>query len=210
MVLEVSGRNGEHQTGKPADGKEHHERGGEEHGCLKGHGTSEHSGYPVKHLHPCRDRDQHSGVHEKQLTDQRNTNSKHVVCPDNKRQKGDAGGGIDHGGIAKQMFAGKGRNNGRNDTEGGQNHYVHFGVAKEPEDVLEQHRITTTTGIEETGTKMDIHQHHGNCPGQYRHDRNQQVSGDQPGPDKQRHLHHGHARSTQVEDGRNDVNGPHN
>jgi hypothetical protein len=75
--------------------------------------------------------------------------------------------------------------------------------------MLEQHRITAASGIEETGAKVDIHQHHGHHTGQYRHNRYQQKSRNQPGPDEQRQLHHRHARGAHVKDGGDDVNRAH-
>ena len=49
----------------------------------------------------------------------------------------------------------------RNNTKGWQNHNIHFWVSKEPEQVLEQYWVTTTSRIKEAGTKVNIHQHHG-------------------------------------------------
>src|SRR5690606_13552941 len=85
----------------------------------------------------------------------------------------------------------------------------HLGVAEEPEHVLEQHRVTAARGVEEAGAEVDIHQHHGDGTGEYRHHGNQQEGGDQPGPHEQRHLHQGHAGGAHVEHGGDDVDGTH-
>ncbi|MNQ24738.1 hypothetical protein D3C85_379420 [compost metagenome] len=75
--------------------------------------------------------------------------------------------------------------------------------------MLEQHRVSATGGTEETGAEVDVHQHHRHATGQYRHHRNQQERGDQPGPDEQRHFHQRHAGGAQVEDGGDHVDRAH-
>ena len=73
-------------------------------------------------------------------------------------------------------------------------------MPEEPEHVLEQYRVTTTSSIKEAGAEVTVCQHHGHRTGQYRDNGNQQEGGNQPGPHEQRHLHQGHARGTHVED----------
>ncbi len=82
-------------------------------------------------------------------------------------------------------------------------------MTEEPEHVLEQHRVTAAGGTEEAGAEVDVHQHHRHATGQYRHHRDQQERGDQPGPDEQRHFHQRHARGAQVEDGGDHVDRAH-
>jgi len=78
-------------------------------------------------------------------------------------------------------------------------------MSKEPEQMLEQHRITTTCCIEKAGAEMAIKQQHGDRTGQYRYHQNQQKGGDQPGPAEDWHLHQGHAWSAHIEDGDDDI-----
>src|SRR5690606_17733468 len=203
------GRNGQHQSGEAADGEQDDEGHREQHGRLESQRPAEHGGRPVEHLHPGGHRDQHGGVHEEQLAGQRDANGEHVMRPYRKRQEGDRPGGVDHGGIAEQRLATERGDDHAHGAEGRQDHDVHLGVAEEPEHMLEQHRVTAAGGIEETGTEVDIHQHHGYHTRQYRHYRDQQEGGDQPGPDEQRHLHQGHAGGAQVEDGGDDVDRAH-
>ena len=84
-----------------------------------------------------------------------------MVRPDDKRQKGNRSGRINHRGITKQRLARKGRNNLRYHTKCRQDNDVHLGVPKEPEDMLEEYGVTATRGAEEAGAEVDIHQHHG-------------------------------------------------
>ena len=82
-------------------------------------------------------------------------------------------------------------------------------MTEEPEDMLEHHRVTAAGSIEEAGAEETVGQHHGHRAGQYRHYRDQQVGGDQPGPHEQRHLHAGHAGRAHVHDGGDDVDRAH-
>ena len=126
-----------------------------------------------------------------------------------ERQNRNRRGGIHHRAITEQSLARESRYDCRNYAKRRQDHDIDLGMAKEPEHVLEHDRIAAASGIEKRGTEMTIGEHHRNRPGQYRHDRDQQVSSDQPGPHEQRHLHQGHARGTHVEDGGDDVDRPH-
>ena len=56
---------------------------------------------------------------------------------------------------------------------------------------------------------MTVGQQHGDRARQYRHYQHQQVSGDQPGPDKQRHFHQRHPRCAHVENGGDDIDRAH-
>src|SRR5689334_13334993 len=100
--------------------------------------------------------------------------------------------------MAEKLFTAKSRDDLRNDTKGRQNHDVDFGMAEEPEKMLEHHWIAAAGRIEEGGSKMAIKQDHGDDTGQHWHSANEQESRDQPGPDKKRHFHQGHARRAQV------------
>ncbi|MNR68780.1 hypothetical protein D3C85_1935560 [compost metagenome] len=57
-------------------------------------------------------------------------------------------------------------------------------MTKEPENMLEHHRIAAARRIEEAGTEIFIRQHHGYRRRQHRHDSDEQEGGDKPGPDK--------------------------
>ena len=210
VILEVSRRNRQHQTGEAADGKQNNEGDGEQHRRLESHRAPEHGGHPVKHLNACRHGDQHRRVHKEQLTGYRHPHGKHMVGPDDKREEGDRSGSVDHRGIAEQRLARKGRNDRRGNTEGRQDHNIHFRVAKEPEHVLEQHRITAASRAKEAGAEVNIHQHHGHTARQHRHYRNQQIGRNQPSPDEQRHFHQGHAGGAQVENSRDNIDRTHN
>ena len=85
-------------------------------------------------------------------------------------------------------LAAEGRQDLGNHAESRQDHDVDLGVTEEPEDMLEHHRVTATSGVEEAGVKEPISENHGGRTGQNRHYRDQQKGSDQPGPDKQRHF----------------------
>jgi hypothetical protein len=82
---------------------------------------------------------------------------------------------------------------------------VHLGMAKEPEQMLEEDRVAAASGIEETGAEVAIGEQHGHRAGQHRNGGDQQEGGDQPAPGKKWQLHHRHPRCAQVENGHDDV-----
>ena len=82
-------------------------------------------------------------------------------------------------------------------------------MTEEPEDVLEQNRVTTTRGREEARAEVDIHEHHSYRTRQDRHNRNKQERRDEPCPNEQWHLHVSHAGGTHVHDGCDDVDRTH-
>ena len=129
--------------------------------------------------------------------------------PHNERQEGDGRSRVDHRRITEQWFATERWNNRRNYTESRQDNDVNLGMAKEPEDMLEQDRIAAAGGVKETGAKINVHEHHGDCAGQNRHNRDKEKRRDQPGPDKQRHFHQSHARCAQIQHRRDDVDRAH-
>ena len=82
-------------------------------------------------------------------------------------------------------------------------------MPEEPEHVLEHHRVAAARWIEEAGAEEVVGEQHGDRAREHRHHRDQQISGDQPGPDEQRHLQQVHARGPHVHDGDDDVDRAH-
>ena len=64
----------------------------------------------------------------------------------------------------------QGRDDLTDNAERGQDHNVNLGVTEEPENVLEQDRITATSCVEKT-FEVDVHQHHSNHTSQHGHHR---------------------------------------
>ena len=73
----------------------------------------------------------------------------HVVRPDDERQDRDRRGRVHHRGVAEQRLARERRDDLRDDAERRQDHDVDLGMAEEPEDVLEHHRVAAAGGVEE-------------------------------------------------------------
>ena len=111
--------------------------------------------------------------------------------------------------MTEQRFARERRNDLRHHAERRQNHDVNLGVTEEPEDMLEHHRVAAAGREEEAGAEELIGQQHRYGARQYRHYCDQQVSSDQPGPDKHRHLQQPHVRCAHVENGDDDVDRAH-
>ena len=87
------------------------------------------------------------------------------MSPDYEGQEGDRCRGVNHRRVTKQRLAAEGWDDLRYNTKGWQDNDVNLWVTKEPEYVLEQYRVTATSSIEEAGTEVNIHQHHGYSAG---------------------------------------------
>ena len=209
VVLEIDRNDGEHHARKAADGEQEQERQRKQHGRFERQRTAPQRRSPVEHLHARGHRNQHGGHHVEQLRGDGHPVREHVMAPDDERQERDRGDGVNHRRRAEQGFAREGRQDFRDDAEGRQNHDVHLGMAEEPEDVFEHHRVAAAGRIEETGLEEMIGQQHGDCAGQHRHHGDQQISGDQPGPGEQRHFQQTHARRAHVHDGHDDIDRTH-
>eukprot|EP01026_Neomeris_dumetosa_P060822 TRINITY_DN57379_c0_g1_i1.p5 TRINITY_DN57379_c0_g1~~TRINITY_DN57379_c0_g1_i1.p5 ORF type:complete len:100 (+),score=17.34 TRINITY_DN57379_c0_g1_i1:51-350(+) len=94
------------------------------------------------------------------------------------------------------------------DAEGRQDHDVDFGVAEEPEEMLEEDRITAARRIEECRAEIPIGQQHRDGPTEDRQGKEQQERGDQHRPGEQRHFMQCHAWRAHVEDRRDEVDSP--
>ena len=70
----------------------------------------------------------------------------------------------------------------------GQDDDVHFRVAKEPQDVLIQDRVTAAGRIEEGKAEVPVHQQHGDCARQNRQGQQDQPGGDEDRPGEQAAL----------------------
>ena len=133
-----------------------------------------------------------------------------MVCPNNEREDRDRCSRIHHRCITEQLFTGEGWDDCRHYSKRRQNHDVYLGVTEEPENMLIKNRVTANRCVKEACAEVTVCQDHCDRSRQDRHHSNEQISGDQPCPAKQRHLHQGHARRAHVQNRHNDVNRAHN
>ena len=157
VILEVSRNNREHQARETPDGKQNDKRNRKQHWRFKSHRPLPHGRYPIEHFHTRGHSDQHGCIHKVEFTRKRNPNSKHVVRPYDERQEGNRRRCINHRVVTEQAFASKRRNDCRHNTERRQDHDINLRVPKEPEYMLEQYRVTTTTGVKKRGAKVNVH-----------------------------------------------------
>ena len=99
----------------------------------------------------------------------------------------------------------EGRDDVADDAEARQDQDVDLGVAEEPEQVLEHHRVAAARRVEEAGAEVAVGQQHGDGAGQHRQRQQQQEDGDQDRPHEQRHAVQSHARGAHVEDGGDEI-----
>ena len=64
-----------------------------------------------------------------------------MVAPNDEADNTDTGHGQHHRFVAEDGATSRGCQHFGHDTEGGDNDHVHFGVAEEPEQMLEEQRI---------------------------------------------------------------------
>ena len=129
----------------------------------------------------------------------------HVVRPHHEADHADRHHGVGHAEIAEDRLAAEGRDHVADDAEARHDHDVDLGVAEEPEQVLEQHRIAAAGRIEERGAEIAVADQHGDRAGQHRDRQQQQERRHQLAPDEQRHLVQRHAGRAHVEDGGDEV-----
>ena len=90
-----------------------------------------------------------------------------MVRPDNKADNTNSNHRIGHAEIAKDGLTAKGCDNLADNAKGWQDHDVHFGVTKEPEQMLIQDRITACGCVKESTAKVTVNQQHGDCRRQH-------------------------------------------
>ncbi len=127
----------------------------------------------------------------------------HVVGPYDEAERADGDDGPDHHAIAEDVFARVDADQVRNDAEGRQSDDVDFGMAEEPEKVLEQDRAATAIfrqrahldqrGHEEAGPQQAVEQQHHRGDeqrreGQQRHDGSCEDAPHGQGQTHQRHA----------------------
>src|SRR5690606_35255409 len=100
-----------------------------------------HRGDPAEDLHAGWYRDDHGGGHEVTLHVERHAHRVHVVRPHDEADHADRHHSVHHGEVAEDRLAREGRHYVADDAEARQDHDVYFGVAEEPEQVLEQDRV---------------------------------------------------------------------
>jgi hypothetical protein len=128
-----------------------------------------------------------------------------VVRPHDEADGADRDHGVGHAEVAEDRLAREGRDDVADDAETGQDQDVHFRVTEEPEQVLEEDRVTAVFRREEGRAKVAVGQQHGDAACQNRQREQKQEGGDQHRPGKERHLVQRHARSAHVEDRRDEV-----
>jgi hypothetical protein len=91
-----------------------------------------------------------------------------MMRPDDASDESDGNHGVGHAEIAENGLARECRDNLADDTECGQDHDIDFGMAEEPEQMLEQERIAAARGIEESRAKVPVGEKHSDGSGEHR------------------------------------------
>ena len=209
LQLDVDRHDRENEAGEPAHGEHEDKAYGEQHRRLEAHRAAPHGREPVEHLHARGHGDQHRCVHEEQDPRSGHTHGEHVVRPHDEREDRDRGGRIHHRGIAEQGLPRERGNHLADDAEAREDHDVDLGVAEEPEDVLEHHRVAAARRVEDRRSEVAVGQQHRDRAREHRHHRDEEVGRDQPRPYEKRHPYERHPRCAHVEDRGDDVDRAH-
>jgi hypothetical protein len=86
-----------------------------------------------------------------------------VVRPHDEADDADRDHGVGHAEIAEDRLLREGRDDVADDAEARQDQDVDFGVAEEPEQMLEQDRVAAAGRIEEGGAEVAVGQQHGDA-----------------------------------------------
>ena len=164
-----------------------------------------HGEQPVEDLHPGRDGDNHGGDTEEGVYVRARTHGEEVVQPNDERQNGNTHGCPHQRGVTKQTFTREGCRDFGEHTEDRQNQDVHFRVTPGPNQVDVHHHVATHIIREEMGAQVAVQGQQRDGDGQNWERGNNQDVGAQRCPGKYRHLEHGHARGTHLDNGHEEV-----
>lgn len=140
--------------------EEEEEANGKEHRCIEVEDTFSYSAESAKDLDACGDGYDHSGRGEVSSSINVKTNRIHMMTSHYETEKANSKDRIDHTELAKDGLAAEGSYHMADDAKGRENEDINLGVAKEPEEVLEEHRITTTVSIEEDSAEVTVGKQH--------------------------------------------------
>src|SRR4029077_16595570 len=152
----VDAQGGQEQAGQSSDGKQADEAEGVEHRGLVSDGTLIDGGGPVKHF----DRRGHGYEITQQREDERGVDRdaghEHMVRPDEESDHRDAKQGQRHRLVAKNALTRKAANDFADDAHAGQNHDVDGRVGVEPEQMLEQERVSAQQRIKNAQVEQTL------------------------------------------------------
>ena len=132
------------------------------------------------------------------------------MAPNKKTKDGDRQTGESDELIPENILARKIRNQFADNSHAGQNHDVDSRVGIKPKQVLEKHRISSDSGIENSHVSQTFKRQQKNCDGNNGRSQNHDQAGRVNGPDKQwqpKPCHAGSAhcvnRDDEIEAGQN-------
>src|SRR5262245_56888422 len=82
-----------------------------------------------------------------------------MMCPYQKADQGNPQGGHGYPPVSEQRLARKHRQKLRDDAQTWKHEHIHRRVGIEPEQMLEEHRVTTFGWVEEAHTKQTLEHH---------------------------------------------------
>ena len=150
-------------------------------------------GHPVEDLDRRWNRHREGDQGEDRVHQRTLARGEHVVAPHQEREDRDRHGTEGDEPVAEDVPVGVDGDDLRDDAHGRQDHDVDGGVRIEPEEVLEQHRVSAHRRVEEADQEDALHDQHEQGDGQDRRRQHLDQGRRVERPEKQRHSEPGHA-----------------
>ncbi len=146
---------------------------------------------------------EHGHDHEQRSPERVHTRCQHVVAPDDEPNDANSRHGEHHGLVSKDGPSCRSGEHFRDDTKGRDNDNVHFRVAEEPEQVLEEQGVATRNKELSANGVVKEKESDTDDKGWKGHEKHEHADEHRPG--EQWHLHPCDARSAHGEHGGDEV-----
>jgi hypothetical protein len=188
----------QYNTSKTSNCKQYQESLSKQHRSCKPKRSPVQSPKPTKNFNSSRYSNNHSSTGKVPTSINIQTDSIHVVPPNQEPLYSNCTHSINHSNITKYRFTCKKALYMTNNTKGRQNQNIYFRVTKKPELVLVLHDITSTSRLEKACVKVTVCLKHCQSCSKYRKASNQQNTYKAQSPYKKRYSIQSHSLSTHV------------
>src|SRR6266849_6391279 len=193
--VNVQPKTSQEEARQPADEEQADEAESVQHGRVVRNGSFVQRGSPVEDFDGGRNGHQVAQERERQRGVGRLASEKHVVRPNEEADDGNSDARAGDEGITEYRLARKGRYDLADHAHGRQNHDVNGRMRIKPEEVLEENRIATQGGIEESEVEHALQAGEQQGDGNHGSAENEDDARGVLRPDKQRQAKPRHSRS---------------
>ena len=205
MQVQVDVERAEDHAGQAADREDDQEGQRVEHRRVQRDRAAPDRRHPAELLDGRRDGHEEGQEGEREHRVGRLTRREHVVAPHQEADDRDRQRRERDQLVAEQRLAAVDRDQLADDAEGRQHHDVDGRVRVEPEEVLEEHRVTTQARVEDPDVVEPLEGDQQHRDAEHRRRQDLQQRGRVERPHEQRHAEPGHARRAQLVHGHDEV-----